>query len=76
MERPGSLRLRPVTMNHGRREAIAGEVLGQPFRAPFGAGKNQAASRFLMEQMAQHFMLVVGRHLECVQFHVFNGLKS
>src|SRR5260370_33784684 len=46
-------------MNHGGREALAIQALGNAFRSALGSRKHQALSLFLCKQALQHFLLAV-----------------
>jgi len=46
----GALRLRAVAMNHGGREALAIQALGNALGAPLGPRKHQALSLFLVSR--------------------------
>ena len=68
-QRRGALRLRAVTMNHGRRKSLADQILGQPLGSPLGARKHQAAARLLREQAFKDLLFAVVGHFKGLHAH-------
>ena len=66
----GALRLRAVTVNHGRGKSLANQALGQPLGSALGAREDQAAARFPGEQALQDFLLAIMGDFKGLHAHV------
>src|SRR5260370_3392018 len=75
-ERAIALRLRAVTVNHRRGEAVARKIFGQAIGAAIGAGEDQTASFFLIEQVAKYVALFSQSDLERLQLDIFSRLQD
>ena len=73
-QRRRALRLRAVTVNHGRSKSLADQGLGQPLRSPLGAREDQAAARLARKQALQDFLFAVVGNFEGLDAHVLHGL--
>ena len=69
-----ALRLRAVTVNHGRSKSLADQGLGQPLRSPLGACEDQAAALLARKQALQDLLFAVVRNFEGLDAHVLHGL--
>ena len=71
-----ALRLRAIAVNHGSREAVPFQFLGQPLRATLGARENQRLSLFFVEQLPQHVQLFGRAHFISLELHALRRLQD
>ncbi len=69
-----ALRLRAISVDHRGLDALANQVLGNPFGAALGAREDQRTASLFGQQAVQHIGLAVDGDFISVQLDVFRRL--